>query len=243
MIKNITKVLLLVFTLGCLYFMSRGAVGITASYFLIIFNIVRVFLEIYAVKLLANKSNIRQSIKEELPRKVGHMLICFITYPMIYFSFKGTIHMPLFIGLVLIFVLIAQPFGLLNIIEREVSDDNINAIKYLAIGAFILSVISYFNPDFLIPASLGAMALGLGDPMACFVGKLFGKHKIVGNKTLEGVIGFIIGATIAMYIFSGISILKLIPIAICGAITELYSNKYDNALIQIVVCFTAYMLL
>ena len=243
MIKKMASISLLIFTFGCLYFMSKGAVGITAAYFLIIFNIVRVFLEIYAAKLIADRLDIKQSIREEIPRKVGHMLVCFITYPMIYFSFKGTIHMSLFILFALIFLLIAQPLGILDIMKREVSDDNISAIKYLAIGALILSIISYLNPDFLIPTALGVMSLGLGDPMACFVGKTFGKHKIVGNKTLEGVIGFIIGATIAMYIFSGISLLKLIPIAICGAITELYSNKYDNALIQIVVCLAAYIII
>ena len=101
--KKITGIALLIFTLGCLYFMSKGAVGITTAYFLILFNIVRVFMEVVATKLLADKSKIKTHIKEELPRKVGHMLVCFITYPMIYFSFKGTIHMIIFPALALLF--------------------------------------------------------------------------------------------------------------------------------------------
>ena len=223
--------------------MSKGAVGIISAYFLITFNVARVFMEVVAVKLLVDKSKIKTHIKEELPRKVGHMLVCFITYPMIYFSFKGTIHTIIFPALALLFVLIARPFGLLNLFKREETDDNLDSVIYLITGSLINFTIAYFNPAYLIPSALGVMSLGLGDPMACFVGKSVGKHKIYKRKTLEGTIGFIIGATIAMYIFSGLTLWKLLIVAICSAIVELYSDKYDNALIQIVCALVAFLII
>ena len=245
MFKKISSVVLLIFTLGCLYFMSKGLIGITAAYCLITFNIARIFAEMYAAKLIANKLNISDSFKEEIPRKTGHMLISFITGPMIYFSFKGTYHMPLCIGIIYIFVLIATKTGLLNIISRDESSNynNLESTKYFVFAALVHSIIAYFNPAYLMPMMLGIMALGLGDPMACFMGKKFGKHKIYKNKTLEGFIGFIIGATIAMYIFSHITIWKLLIMAIAGAITELVSEEKDNLNIQFVVAFVAYIIL
>ena len=64
MIKKIISISLTIFTLGCLYFMSKGMVGISAAYILIAFNIARVFAEVYATKLIVNKLNIPESIKQ-----------------------------------------------------------------------------------------------------------------------------------------------------------------------------------
>ena len=244
MIKKIISISLLIFTIGCLYFMSKGLVGIAAAYFLIAFNVMRVIVETYAVKQLSNRLSIPDNIKDELPRKTGHMLISFITAPMIYYSFKGTIHMPLCIGIIFIFTLIATKIGLFDMLSRDCNnDDNIDSVKYYVLAALINSTIAYFNPAYLIPTMLGIIAVGAGDPSAAFIGKLFGKHKIYDNKTLEGCMAFIIASTIAMYIFSGINPFILIIIAMCGAIAELFADKYDNLVIQLVVAFVSFILL
>lgn len=244
MIKKIISVLLTIFTLGCLYFMSKGMVGISAAYILIAFNIARVFVEVYAAKLIVNKLKIPESIKQEIPRKLGHMLISFVTASMVYFSFKGTIHMPICVIAIFIFVLIIERTELIKLISRNDDDaDNLESIKYYVLAAMINFTIAYFNPAYLMPTMLGIMTVGAGDPCACFIGKLFGKRKIYKHKSLEGFIGFIIGAIIAMYIFSGISIYYLIPIAICGAIAELYSDKYDNLVIQLTTALIAFIIL
>lgn len=239
-IKKTSSVALLLFTIGCLYFAVQGKVGIMAAYGLIVFNSIRVVIEIIASKTIIKKLNIPESIKEEIPRKVGHMLISFITYPMAYFSFKGTIHLPICAGVFTLVFFILSNIGLMSMLDRgEDKNNNIHAVAYLIGGMFITSVISYFNPEFLVPGALGVMVVGLGDPMACIIGRNFGKHKFKNGKTVEGFIGFIIGATIAMYIFSHIVIWKLLIIAIVGAIVELFSGDYDNLLIQTISAITA----
>ena len=244
MIKKISSILFTIFTIGCLYFMSKGMVGTSAAYILIAFNIARVFAEVYAARLIANKLKISESIKQEIPRKLGHMLISFVTGPMIYFSFKGTIHMPICVIAIFIFVLIIERTKLIRLISRNDNDtDNLESTKYYVLASMINFIIAYFNPAYLMPTMLGLMTVGAGDPCACFIGKLFGKHKIYKHKSLEGFIGFIVGAIIAMYIFSGISIYYLIPIAICGAIAELYGDKYDNLVIQLICAFVAFLII
>ena len=244
MIKKIISISLTIFTIGCLYFMSKGLVGTAAAYILIAFNVARVFVEVYATRLIVNKLKMPESIKQEIPRKLGHMLISFITGPMIYFSFKETIHMPICIIAIFIFVLIIEHTKLIRLISRNDNDtNNLESIKYYVLASMINFIIAYFNPAYLMPTMLGFMTVGAGDPCACFIGKLFGKHKIYKHKSLEGSIGFIVGAIIAMYIFSGISIYYLIPIAICGAIAELYSDKYDNLVIQLVTALIAFIIL
>ena len=243
--KKLIGVLGIIFTLGCLYYMSKGLVGITAAYILITFHITRVIAEILAVRFIANKSNIREDIKEEIPRKTGHLLIALVTMPMIYWSFKGTIHLIIFplLGLVLTYIL--NETGLLKELlhRNHKEDDNLAAIVYAIVALLITGSLSLINPKFSMPCLLGFAALGLGDPCACIIGKLFGKHKIYDKKTIEGFIGFIIGATISMYLFSGVAVWKLIIIAAIGAIAELFSKDYDNLFIPIAVCITAFFII
>ena len=243
-IKKISSVFLAIFTVLCLYFMIKGKVGIISAYGLIAFNGVRVVLETYTVKIIVDRLNISESLKEEIPRKTGHMLACFVTFPMIYFSFKNTIHMPICLGILTITFFIICKLGLLKMIKRnDENSSNVMGCIYMIGGAFIISIFSYINNGLLVPHALSIMSLGLGDPMACIIGKKFGKHKFKNGKSVEGIIGFIIGATIAMYIFSHIAIWKLLIIATVGALTEFYSGDYDNLLIQIFVTLSAFIII
>ena len=242
--KKIGSIIFAIFTIGCLYFMSKGLVGIAAAYALISFHLVRVVAKIYAVKLLSKNLKIRDSIKEELPRKWGHLELCYITIPMVYFSFKGTIHMILYPMLGLISVFIMYRTGLLQkLVERKNKEDNnLGSTSCLIIGFMINGVISYFNPAYTMPMMLAVMST-TGDVAACFVGKLFGKHKIYKKKSLEGFLAYIVLAVVSMYIFSGISIYYLLPIGIVGAIIELYSDDYDNLVTQLVCALFAFLIL
>ena len=246
MIKKILSILFTVFTIGCLYFMSKGLVGIPAAYALITFHIVRMIIEIYALQLVckSKKLKIRDSIKEEIPRKFGHLTLCYITIPMVYFSFNGTIHMILYpiLGLAIVFILKCS--GLLKkLIEREnKEDDNLESTGYLIIGFLINAIITYFFPVYAIPMMLAVM-VAAGDAAACIVGKLYGKHKIYKKKSLEGYLGFVALAFVSMYIFSGLAIWKLLIIAIVGAIVELYSDKYDNLAGQLITALIAFIIL
>lgn len=243
--KKITGILGIIFTLACLYYMSKGLVGIAAAYVLITFHITRLLAEILAARFIADKTHIREDIKEEIPRKVGHILVSLVTVPMIYWSFRDTIHIIIFPILGLILAYILNKTGLLKeMAHREhEEDDNLNGVVYLIAALIIVGCLSLINPKFGTPYLLGFAALGLGDPCACIIGKLYGKHKIYGKKTIEGFIGFIIGATLSMYLFSGIVIWKLVLIAIVGAIAELFSKNYDNMFIPIAVSITAFLII
>ena len=240
MIKKIISILFLIFTIGCLYFMSKGLVGITAAYALITFNVIRVLIEVYASKLIVDKLTISDKYKEEIPRKVGHILLALITFPMMYHSFKNTIHIVIApsIGLLIGFILIETKF-IEKTISRIEGDSNLNSVYGMILGFLINAIISLLYPEYTIGILLGIIALGVGDPTACFVGKRFGKIRFTNGKSLEGFVGFILGATIAMYIASGIAIWKLLIIALVGALAEFYSNEYDNMLIQLAVALSA----
>ena len=247
MVKKISGIIFAIVTIGSLYFMSRGMVGIKLAYVLIFLHICRLLAEITAVKLIADKLTIREDIKMEIPRKVGHLLICLITYPMFYHSFKGTVHIIIMSCVAVIIMYLLEKVGFCTKIATRGAGieevDNINGMFYMAFGFLINSTISMFisiyNPCIL----LGVTALGLGDPCACIIGKLFGKHKFRNGKSIEGFIGFIIGAVIAMYIATGIAIWQLIIIGIVGAIIELYSGKRDNMLIQVGIGLVSFIVL
>lgn len=243
-IKKSGSALIAIFTIACLYFMSLGKVGIVAAYGLIGFNIVRVFLEIIVAKKISDKLKISDKIKEEIPRKTAHILVCIITLPMIYYSFKGTTHILLFpvIGISLVYILDKIGFLQKNLSRND--DKSVDTMVYSLIGGFVINIIiSAFYPEYTIGILLGVVALGIGDPMACFIGKTLGKHKLPNGKSVEGFIGFIIGATLSMFLFTHITIWKLLIISVVGAITELYSGDYDNVLIQVVVAIMAVIIL
>ena len=245
MLKKISSALLLIFTIVCLYFMSKGLVGIPAAYVLITFHIIRMIAKIAALQFICKRTNkIRVDIKEEIPRKFGHLELCYITIPMVYFSFNGTIHMILYPILGLITALILKCTGLLKkLVERnKEEDDNLGSTSCLIIGFLINTIIAYFFPAYAMPMMLAVMAT-TGDVSACIVGKLYGKHKIYKKKSLEGCLGFIALAFVSMYIFSGLAIWKLLIIAIVGAIVELYSDSYDNLVGQLITAFAAFMIL
>lgn len=244
-VKNVSVVLFTGITIASLWLMSLGLVGTIWAYVLILFNIFRVLLEIIGARKISEKINVSTKFKEEIPRKVGHMLICLVTLPMIYFSFIGTWHTFIFCTLALIAAFIMAKTGLLDkMISRSTKEtSNNSSIFDMIIGFFINSTVAIFIPAYVVPTALGFTALGLGDPMACLMGKKFGKHKFKNGKSFEGFLGFVIGATIAMFIMTHVSIWKLLIVATVGAVVELYSGDYDNVLIQLAVAFVSVFLL
>ena len=243
--KKIIGIAFTILTIGSLYFMSKGLVGIPLAYALITLHIARLFAEMIVIKAIANKLTVREDIKAEIPRKVIHMLVSLITIPTIYHSFKGTYHLIIFFIIAFVIIVIIDKIGFIKKIATRdgQGDDNIASVYYMFAGFLINSIISLFIPIYNPCILLGIMALGLGDPFACIFGKLFGKHKFKNGKSIEGFIAFIVGSIIAMYIATGIAIWQLIIIGIVGAIIELYSGKRDNMLIQVGIGLVSFIVL
>lgn len=87
------------------------------------------------------------------------------------------------------------------------------------------------------------LTLGFGDPVAALIGKRFGKHKLVGNKTLEGALGFAAASILAVLAWAamlqppllaaaaspGLAALQLAVVAgISGSAVELISKRIDD---------------
>lgn len=244
-IKKVSSILMIIFTLGCLYFMSQGLVGIPLSYVLIIIHLARLIVEISAARIIADKLTIREDIRTEIPRKVTHLLLGLVTAPMLYYSFKGTIHSIICPVLILVLISVLDKIGFARKIATRdgEGDDNVASVYYYIIGFLINSLISLIISQYTMGVLLGTLTLGLGDPSACIIGKLFGKHKFKNGKSIEGFVAFIIGATISMYLFTHLAIWKLLLISIFGAIAELYSGERDNIIIQLVVSLVTFIIL
>ena len=94
----------------------------------------------------------------------------------------------------------------------------------------ILSTILFYSFDKLI--LVGAiLALTFGDGFSTIIGKTFGKRKTTDGKTIEGTIGGIIAATIALSLFFNFEI--ALATAIFAMLAE-YIPINDNYTIPIV---------
>lgn len=111
-----------------------------------------------------------------------------------------------------------------------------------------LALLSLFAPP--EAATTGVIVLASADPMAGWVGRNWGKHKIVRSKTIEGALAFALTAflfSILLYgiYFGGIAwperLLLAGAAAVSGALAELFTGGLDdNFTIPLVVGGTIY---
>ena len=109
--------------------------------------------------------------------------------------------------------------------ERKESFPMRGAILFY-FGAFLTLL---FFPEQI--ASAGIAVLAIGDSASTLIGKKFGKHKISGNKTLEGSLGFFISAA-AVLLFL-VSPERAIIAALVGAFVEAFVKIDDNISVPI----------
>jgi dolichol kinase len=101
--------------------------------------------------------------------------------------------------------------------------------------ATALLALALFSPA---AASAAALAvLGIGDPLAGLVGRRWGRRPLVGGRTLEGSIAFVLGGTVAAFgVLSlahpvlGLGALLAISVAaaVAGAVAEVASRRVDD---------------
>ena len=71
----------------------------------------------------------------------------------------------------------------------------------------------------LIIAMVACSIVAIADSVSTIIGSSFGKHKIVGRKSIEGSLSFLVSAFIVAYMFTGLWI--AIPISIVATVSEL----------------------
>ena len=97
------------------------------------------------------------------------------------------------------------------------------------LGIILASIIFYPEEKLIL---IGAVtALTFGDGFSALIGKWIGKYKTFGGKTMEGTIGGIIAATLALMFFFSFEI--ALATAIFAMLAE-YIPVNDNYVIPIV---------
>ncbi len=102
-------------------------------------------------------------------------------------------------------------------VMRKQEIRNVTGITYLAFGGFVVI--------YLFPRPITTLALlmfAVGDPASSIFGILYGKDKIVRNKTLQGAIAGFIACSIASFIYFNVihshSERTILMSLVCGAI-------------------------
>ena len=186
------------------------------------------------------------------PRKLVHILTGGIVF--FWWSFDtqwvmaGLAALP-FVPLLLLTTPISPFKKLKNSIIGEISSEG---HEYgLVMYAISWTIIAFLMFNDLFAASVAIAAMSFGDGMGEVVGRRFGKHQYIYNRTLEGSIAVFLASTVAILIIGlfyfgvigyagGSEPVLLLPfsIGIAGFITVLEAvvpGKVDNLILPLVV--------
>jgi dolichol kinase len=118
--------------------------------------------------------------------------------------------------------------------ERESEKHDLTAPSYFAMAALIL----FFLFD-TFAVCMAVLVTTFGDGMAALAGKKYGKHRIVGKKTLEGTLTFFAVAYVILLL--GYHDPEIAVVAAIAAIVELYPGPInDNFTITMVTGIALY---
>ena len=126
--------------------------------------------------------------------------------------------------------------------EEEIKKGELCGLSWALIG-FVLILLIAGNNKWLMSIALAVWIFC--DAMAALVGKTKGKHKIVGQKTMEGVLAFFFTGMFIIFVYKVISpvayidIYFLIIALMFATIVELYAkniNIDDNLAIPVGFC-------
>lgn len=110
----------------------------------------------------------------------------------------------------------------------------VNSASWYVTTIFIISLT--MSP---LICAIGLAVLGVGDPAAGFVGRKWGRIKIMHGRTVEGALAFVLAATpaamgAAMLFAPELPLLTIfalaVPAAVSGAVAEMVSLRVDDNL-------------
>ncbi len=119
----------------------------------------------------------------------------------------------------------------MGLVAHEHEAYTVNSATWMGTGLVMIA------PFFSLPTcALALVTLGFGDPAAGFVGRRFGRHKLVNNRSLEGTIAYA-----AVAFAAGVATLTIwhptlgirgviaaAVAAVVGALTELFCRTIDD---------------
>ncbi len=177
--------------------------------------------------------NLNLSYNDEISRKKFHLLSLFI--PLIYVFQPNYIY---FIStLTMIMVIIIDILRIFNIYEIKQLKKILRKYEFKKpmTATYLITIFTIII--YLFDKNIAIYALLVGsicDVSACIYGRIYGKVKIVNNKTLEGTLAFNIFGFFTIFLFyflidSNSLIIAPILSVIFASIAELITpGKYDN---------------
>lgn len=168
-----------------------------------------------------------------LARRLYHSIgVCIILA--LYSNLPRPYMIGLFTGFTIVCVFIdffRQKFPQINqkftqtfrIFIRESEVKSLTGMSFITLGILTISIV--FPPEVV---KLSLLMLAFGDPISSIFGILYGKDKLIGNKSLQGTIaGFVVCALVSAFYFLsyGLYLDRIILISIIcgiiGAVSEL----------------------
>lgn len=119
----------------------------------------------------------------------------------------------------------------MGLVAHEHEAHVVNSATWMSTGLAIIA------PFFSLPTcALALVTLGFGDPAAGFIGRRYGRHKLVNNRSAEGTVAYALVAFLA-----GLGVLTIwhpelgvrgvvaaALAAVVGALTELFCRNVDD---------------
>jgi dolichol kinase len=108
----------------------------------------------------------------------------------------------------------------------------VNSSTWFATAMTILAF--FFDP---MLAAVAVAVLGLADPAAAFVGRRWGRTQLIGSRSLEGSLAFVVAGALASlgvlwiwhgHVAFGVRVAVAIGAALAGATAELLSRRIDD---------------
>lgn len=129
---------------------------------------------------------------------------------------------------------------------RQSEANSLSGLSYLHLGTTIIVLL--FHPQIV---TLSLFFVAFGDPISSIFGVMYGKDKIVGDKTLQGAFaGFLVCGLVAYiyYLYNGLMLervfLAAIVSGVIGAVSEVFPVRKldDNLTFPVISSFLLFLM-
>lgn len=205
-----------------------------------------IYLYLFSVLGLVTWINKKYALKEEISRKIVHVMVGLSWFIIVYF-FKTSIHGIIIPLSFVILNTIAYKYNFIKVMERK--DKSSLGTIYFAISYTVLAFISYLKPEFLAFYGMGAITMTIGDGLAPIIASIWKTSNIFKTtKTYSGSIFIFISTILICLFFNNFYdldyfLLNYLILGISASLLELFSKKgIDNLTLPIGLAILGFLL-